>query len=318
MNATLADLVGSLQSKGRIGADDVLMLRRAFYTPSLIATEDIEALVRLDKAVGDRGPEWGDFFAGAVVDFVVHQQEPADYVDAAKSHWVMGVFTGELACDGALEALLRIVETAINVPAELASFILGKVKAAIAAKGSVDAANVAMLRRLVFAGGGPGNVGVTRDEADALFDINDACKAGSNDETWPDFFAKAIADSLTAVSPFQVESRDEAAKDDAWLNQRESAGSFLSQMARLPDVKGAMHDIFHPFDDEADEWTKAEADMETAESEAATITEEEAKWLLGRFGAGALGQPEQRLIDLLKSISPPSLDRLSEVMSRAA
>src|SRR3984957_13319276 len=134
MNATLADLVGSLRSKGRIAADDVLMLRRAFYTPSLIATEDIEALVGLDKAVSDRGPEWGDFFAGAVVDFVVHQQEPADYVDAAKATWVMGVFAGELTCDGALEALLRIVETAIDVPADLASFILGKVKAAIAAK----------------------------------------------------------------------------------------------------------------------------------------------------------------------------------------
>lgn len=318
MNATLADLVGTLQSKGRIAADDVLMLRRAFYTPSMIATEDIEALVGLDKAVNDRGPEWGDFFAGAVVDFVVHQQEPADYVDAAKSTWVMGVFAGELTGDGALEALLRVVETALGVPADLASFILDKVKSAIAAAGRVDAANVAMLRRLVFAGGGPGNVGVTRNEADALFDINDACKGGSNDETWPDFFAKAVADLLTAVSPFKVESREDQAKDDAWLSERESTGGFLAKMVHVPDVRGAMHDIFHPFDNEAEEWKQAEAEMETAETAAAVITEEEARWLLGRFGAGGLGEPEQRLIDLLKSISPPSLDRLSEVMSRAA
>ncbi len=318
MNATLADLVGTLQSKGRITADDVLMLRRAFYTPSMIATEDIEALVGLDKAVSDRGPEWGEFFAGAVVDFVVHQQEPADYVDAAKSTWVMGVFAGDLTCDGALEALLRVVETAIDVPADLASFILGKVKAAIAAAGHVDAANVAMLRRLVFAGGGPGNVGVTRDEADALFDINDACKGGPNDETWPDFFAKAVANSLTAVSPFKVESREDSAKDDAWLSERESAGGFLAKMVHVPDVRGAMHDILHPFADEGDEWKQAETEMESSESDAAMITEEEARWLLGRFGAGGLGEPEQRLIDLLKSISPPSLDRLSEVMSRAA
>ncbi|MEJ0064696.1 MAG: hypothetical protein WDM85_04075 [Caulobacteraceae bacterium] len=47
-------------------------------------------------------------------------------------------------------------------------------------------------------------------------------------------------------------------------------------MARLPDVRGAMHDILHPFADEADEWKQAEADMEAAEGEAATITEEEA------------------------------------------
>jgi hypothetical protein len=318
MNATLADLVGALTSKGRIGADDVLMLRRAFYTPSQIATEDVESLLGLDQAVTDRCAEWGDFFASAVVDFVVHQQEPADYVDAAKSTWVTGVFAGGLTRDGGLEALIRLVETAITVPTDLAAFILGKVKAAIAANGRVDAASVALLKRLVFAGGGPGNVGVTREEADTLFDINDACKAGANDATWPDFFAKAVADSLTAVSPFKVESREDAAKDDAWLSERESTSGFLASMARLPDVRGAMHDILHPFADEADEWKQAEVDMDAAESQAAVITEEEAKWLLGRFGPGGLGEPEQRLIDLLKSISPPSLDRLSEVMGQAA
>jgi hypothetical protein len=125
VNATLADLVANLKAKGRIAADDVLMMRRAFYTPSLIATEDVEALADLDKAVADRGPEWSDFLAGAVVDYVVHQQEPADYVDGVKATWVMGVFAGELTRDAALEAMVRVVEAAITVPADLAAFILG-------------------------------------------------------------------------------------------------------------------------------------------------------------------------------------------------
>jgi hypothetical protein len=318
VNATLADLVGNLKAKGSIAAEDVLMMRRAFYTPSLIETEDVEALADLDAAAAQRGAEWNDFFSGAVVDFVVHQQEPADYVDGAKSTWVMGVFGPRPGSDAALEALVRIVEAAVTVPAELATFILGKAKAAIAGEGRVAAANVAVLKRLVFAGGGPGNIGVTREEADALFDINDACRHGANDDTWPDFFAKAVADSLTAVSPFSVESRDQAASDDAWLNQREDPAAFAAAMARVPDVRGAMHDILHPFADAADEWRQPEAEMEAAESEAAAITEEEARWLLGRLGPGGLGEPEQRLIDLLKSLSPPSLDRLSEVMSQAA
>jgi hypothetical protein len=318
VNATLADLVGALKAKGRIAIEDVLMMRRAFYTPSLIATEDVEALTELDKAVADRGPEWGDFFAGAVVDFVVHQQEPADYVDGAKSTWVVGVFGAALSSDAALEALIRIVEAAVTVPADLATFILGKVKAAIAAEGCVDAAGVTLLKRLVFAGGGPGNVGVTREEADTLFDINDACRRGTNDETWPEFFANAVADSLTAVSPFSPEGRDDAARDDAWLKERESPMAFVASTARVPDVRGAMHDILHPFADEADEWRQAGAEMEAAEGDAAAITEEEAEWLLGRLGPGGLGEPEQRLIDLLKALSPPSLDRLSEVMSQAA
>ena len=86
----------------------------------------------------------------------------------------------------------------------------------------------------------------------------------------------------------------------------------------MPDVRGAMHDILHPFSDEADEWRKVEAKMEVDEAEAAGITEEEAKWLVQRLGAGGLGEPEQRLIDLLKSLSPPALERLSAVMNRAA
>jgi len=318
VNATLADLVGNLKAKGVIAPADVLLMRRAFYTPSLIATEDVEALTELDRGAAERCPEWTDFFAGAVVDFVVHQQEPADYVDAAKSTWVMGVFAGDPVCDAALEALIRIVEAAVTVPADLAAFILGKVKSAIAAAGCVDAVKVTQLKRLVFAGGGPGNVGVTRDEADALFDINDACKSGSNDDTWPDFFAKAVADSLTAVSPFKVESRDDAASDERWLSQRESPAAFLAGMAKAPDVRGAMHDILHPFADEADEWKEAEAEIESSESDAAAITEEEAAWLLGRLGPNGLGEPERRLIELLKSLSPPSLDRLSEMMGRAA
>jgi hypothetical protein len=318
MNSNLADLARRLKSAGRIDSDDVLALRRELYGARQIASEDIETLADLDRAVSVRGLEWTDFFAAAVVDYVVRQQEPADYVDAAKAAWAMGVFGGELTADGSLEALVRIVEAAANVPEELATFILGKVKEVIARAGWIDATAVVLLKRLVFAGGGPGNVGVTREEADVLFDVNDACRAGANDTTWADFFAKAVADSLTAVSPFKLESRDDAARDAAWLAERESVGDFMGQMARVPDVRGAMHDILHPFADEADEWTKAEADMEVAEAEASSITEEEARWLIGRLGEGVLGEPEQKLLQLLKSLSPPSIERLAGVLDKAA
>ncbi|HZZ88140.1 MAG TPA: hypothetical protein VFE13_07370, partial [Caulobacteraceae bacterium] len=318
MNSNLAGVTQRLKSTGRIEADDVLALRRALYGAPKIASEDIEALVDLDGAAPARGLEWTDFFAAAVIDYVVRQQEPADYVDAVKAAWAMGVFRGELTADGSLEALVRIVEAATSVPAELATFILGKVKDVVARAGAVDAAAVVLLKRLVFAGGGPGNVGVTREEADVLFDVNDACRRGRNDATWADFFAKAVADSLTAVSPFRLESREDAARDAAWLAERESPLDFMGQMARAPDVRGAMHDILSPFADAGDEWTKAEADMEVAEAEASAITEEEARWLIGRLGEGVLGEPEQKLLQLLKSLSPPSIERLSDVLDKAA
>ena len=320
MNATLADLVGSLKSTGRVSAADVLALRREFYGAPQIATEDVEALVALDSAAPDRTPDWGDFFAGAVVDYVVHQQEPAGLCRRRQVHLGDGRLRRRphgRRLDGGAGADCRgggrrPVRSGRVHPRQ------GQ---------SRDRVRRPCRRRRGCAAQAPGvrrwrtgqrRCHAHRDEADALFDINDACKAGSNDATWPDFFAKAVADSLTAVSPFAVESREDAARGEAWLAKREGPGEFLAGMARMPDVRGAMHDILHPFSDEADEWRKAEANMETAESEAATITEEEAKWLVERLGAGGLGEPEQRLIDLLKSLAPPALERLSSVMNRAA
>ena len=46
----------------------------------------------------------------------------------------------------------------------------------------------------------------------------------------------------------------------AWLNQRESPAEFIASMGRVPDVRGAMHDILHPFADAADAWKQADAE----------------------------------------------------------
>ncbi|HVN00990.1 MAG TPA: hypothetical protein VMT68_12330 [Caulobacteraceae bacterium] len=313
MTTAIADIVGRLLTSGKIAADDVLAMRKEIYGAPKIAPDDADALARLDLAATERAPEWGEFFAEVMVDYVVRQQDPEDYVDDATAAWLMRAFDGDLKRDSAIEALARIVETSSAAPPALATFALDKLKARVVAAGTIGAGDVALLRRLVFAGGGDGNIGVTRAEADVLFDIRDACGTSYAPE-WIDFFAKAIADAVTVVSPFQLESRDAALKDGAWLNERESPLGFARGMLHAPDVGGAMKDVLDPFADEAKEWREADDAIDAAEAAAAPVSEDEANWLVRRLGPDPKGEPEQRLIKLLRQTAPRWSDVLRPLL----
>ena len=112
MNPTLSDLVGRLKAAGHITAEDVLAMRAQVYAAPQVAREDVEALIALDTSAHDFAPEWGGFVADAMVDYVVHQQDPQDYVDDAKAAWLVSACAGPLTKDGGVEALVRVLEAA--------------------------------------------------------------------------------------------------------------------------------------------------------------------------------------------------------------
>jgi hypothetical protein len=64
--------------------------------------------------------------------------------------------------------------------------------------GHVGKDEVDLLRRMLYAYGGSGNVAICRTEADVLFDINDATRTADNHPDWADLFVKAIANHLMA------------------------------------------------------------------------------------------------------------------------
>lgn len=318
MNAALDDLTYRLSAAAKIAAEDVLAMRAQVYGADTIAPDDMEALAGLDAAAGDRASEWGEFFAEAMTDFVVRQEDPPDYVDDAKASWVMRILAGPARLDSGLEALARILETANGAPAALDAFALAKAKESFCAKGRMEAGDVAMMRRIVFAGGGEGDVGVTREEADALFDINNACRGAANDASWTEFFAQAVGGSLMAVSPFHLQSREDAARDEAWEKSPTRIGDFVAGMAKGPDFKGALREILHPDADAEEEWRSEDDRFETDEAAAAEITDEEARWLVGRLGQGELSAPERRLIEFLKAGSSKVSEALKPLFGAAA
>ncbi|HUO13046.1 MAG TPA: hypothetical protein VMU37_09870 [Caulobacteraceae bacterium] len=317
MIPALLELFERLTSAGRVSADDVLALRAKIYGADSLAPDAMEALGALEAAPGERAPEWSDLLAEAMVDFAVHQEDPQDYVDDAKAAFVMRVFAGDVRAESGLECLVRILEAATEVPPALSSFVLQKATTAMCAKGRIAAADVALMRRLVFSGGGDGNLAVTRNEGDTLFAIHDAARGAFNDPAWSDFFAEAVGAAVLAASPYVPEAREAALRDEAWLDHKDTLGEFASRMAAKPDLKGAIRDILHPGEDVLDEWQAADAKFAVDEAAAGKITDDDARWLVGHLSRSRLTEPERRLLAFLKAEASEVSDLLKPLLDAA-
>jgi hypothetical protein len=97
--------------------------------------------------------------------------------------------------------------------------------------GVVDRAETELVRRILFAFGGDGNISITWQESGVLFDINDSTSEAKNDPAWPDLFVKALANFLLATSGYQVPTRQEALRREAWLDEpTPGISSFMGDM----------------------------------------------------------------------------------------
>jgi hypothetical protein len=313
----MQDLIDGLRAKGEVTGEDVLSLRRAVFSDDAVSRAEAEALFALNDAAPQRCPEWDAFFVEALTDIVVRQQSPAGYVDQAQADWL----TGLIGCDGAcreieLELLIRILETAELVPADLTAFTLACIRdAALASGPRIGAADVARLRRALYAAAGDGNIAITRAEAEVLFDLNDACRGADNDPAWTPLFAKAIAASIMMVSGYAPLAREEAARRTAWLEA--PAPGLGETLGRIFDLEAGWRAKREFRKAVVEVWTGRTAErlwdqrqdaVETASRAAEAVSAEEAAWLAGRIGRdGAFDPAERAVIDFLRRESP-SLD----------
>lgn len=89
---------------------------------------------------------------------------------------------------------------------------LQELKADLLTDGIIDAAEVAKLKEILYA-----DSVIDKEEAEFLFEINDAVTGKENDSSWEAFFIQAISDFLLKdeVSPGEIDA-DEA----AWLVEK--------------------------------------------------------------------------------------------------
>ncbi len=345
-----------IRSRGSIRDGDVLKLRRAFNDDAEISQAEAEALFALNAACPIKDPVWAEFFVEALTDYIVNQAEPEGYIAAENAAWLIERVSadGRVESSTELELLVNVLDKARWSPPSLAQFSLDQVKIAVLTgdgplragqsldPGGISPAEVALLRRILFAFGGDGNIAVTRAEADTLIDINNAIAAGRSSPEFTELFVKAIANAVLSGIGLAVPSRAEALHIEAGLDDadargagglladaftrgtsgaqaRSRVGGFLGRMLSSPGA--SVWGTFRVQSTEEQALARLERQrLEIITSE--TLDDADAAWLAGRLGSsGKLDDNERALVRYLKEespILPPLLQELADRIEHAA
>ncbi len=325
----LNDLVAAVTKAGRITADDVLAFRKAYYEDGCITESEADAIFAANDACRQCHPSWSVFFTEAMCDYVVHQMQPHGHVSAENSRWLMQRIDadGKVGTATELDVLLAILEQAKTVPESLATYALTQVKHAVVSgegplrsgkslvPGVVDEADVELLRRILYAYAGGGNIAITTAEAEVLFDINDATAGASNHAAWGDLFAKAIANHLMFAANHAPVNREDALRRDAWLNNTSgNVGDFVAAMVTT------LRDIYKvaTFKETDAQRQRREAYFKAMRS-AEEISEAEARWLSDRITRdGKMSDAERAALLFIKQEASDIHPALAPLLDKVA
>ncbi len=321
----------ALCALGSLTSADVAAIQRGYYRDGIVAESEADALFALEQSCHVQPPEWGQLFVMALTDYLVHQLQPQGYLTAENAAWL----TERISADGKVQTLnefnllVKVLEEARWAPGALATLALSQVRDAIVdgigplrlgarkpAPGIATAADVAALRRILYASAGEGNIAVTRAEAEVLLDIADAADEDLSDPAWADLFSKALANHLMAGSGYVAPSREEVLRQEAWLTAEPDLGGFLSDMVHAG--LGGVWAAYHTPDVEDLAVARVE-EQRRAILVSEEVTAVEASWLAGRIGRdGRVSEAERALLGFIKTNSPKIDPSLAPLLAKYA
>jgi hypothetical protein len=331
----LQGLLDSVRKSGRIDEKDVLTARRAVYgDDGMIALSELEMVFTIDEAAKQACDAWVMFFAEAVSDMLVHQVEPHGYISESNARRLMERIDNDGQVKGLseLEALIKCLEAASSAPESLSAYALKQVSIAVIDgegplaggrrlnKGRIDAEDVALLRRILYAFGSHGNAAITKAEADVLFDLNDKTAGLDNDPAWPDLFIKAIVNFMMAASGYHAPAREVALMREHWLDK--PVGGVMGFYYRMfaGGLGGFIKEFRKPDGSDSEvryAYLNARRDALIAENQ--HVTDSEAEWLAERIGRdGFVTSNERALLTFLKGEVKDLHPKLKLLMNKAA
>lgn len=325
--------VAGLASKNKITAEDVTMLRREVFADGVVSRGEAEALFALDQTARDKCAEWAPFFVEAVTDYIVHQEKPDGYISQENAEWLVRTISRDGMVDSRteLELLVHVLEEARSSPGRLSAYALEQVAHAVVegkgplmlggdlVPGLIAKAEVDLLRRILHAFGGHGNIAITKDEAEVLFRINDQTATASNDPSWNDLFVKAIANYVMCSAGYERPTRETALRHDTFLDEAGPAlGGFISRM--VSGGFAAILEAYHSPGDIEAEWEAKNRATEALARRAEAIDAGEAEWLAERVGGGQrpLRDNERALLILIRHASPEIHPALRPLLDKVA
>ncbi|HVZ04517.1 hypothetical protein [Hyphomicrobium sp.] len=325
--------IEKIVSRGSLEGGDIRALRRIFYEDGIVKADEAEILFQLNAACRLKPADWSDFFIEAITDYLVFQERPQGYLTAANARWLIDHISDDdlVGSKTELELLVNVLAKARWAPVSLAKFALGQVKAAVVTgdgplrvgkakmAGEITETEVELIRRILYAFGGDGHVAITCDEADILFDIDEAVASGTPNPAWTDLFVKAIANVVMAASGYAVPSREEALRQDTSPIGTDAQGSVLNTLLSM--VQSNLASIQEAYHDQTAE-ERALARLEHQRIEIITneqITAPEASWLVSRLGReGRLSASETALVSYLGHESPKIHPVLTQAVAKFA
>lgn len=317
-----------------IRADDVAALRRVFYADGVIDRAEAEAICRLEAAAPARCAQWAAFYVEALTEYILFREPPQGYVSPDNAAWLIAQLSadGRVRTETELELVVRVMEKATGVPESLSAFALRQVAGAVIdgdgplarggrlMPGVIGRDEVELLRRILYAFGHEGTVGISHEEAEVLFDLNDRTCEADNDPAWSDLFVKAIANFLMAAhGGYRLPTRAEALRREAWLDGSEPgvAGVFGDMMASM--LAGGLRGVWSAWSGEADAAAERSRVREAEARADEAVTSTEVRWLAERIGRdGVIHENERALLKFLSEQSPDIHPSLRTLLDTAA
>ncbi len=248
MSVQFADLASRVAEDGVITKEELFSLRQLGWGDGKIYREEAEAIFAINDTIQERTDEWVDFFVEAIGEFVLNGTEPRNMCSDDEARWLIGCIDhdGKVESMAELEALVRIIEKAQNVPEFLKAYVLRQIEQEVMtgvgptrcggelSAAHISAAECRILRRVIFASGGYGPAAVSRFDAELLFRLKDATLQDENSPLWDELFVDGVANYLKG---FQLQN---AQLDHSRVKELQSfvadnevrVGRFMAEMAR--------------------------------------------------------------------------------------
>ena len=324
---TLKQAVSEIKKSGKVASQDVVAMRRLVFGDMVVSESEAEELFALSSEAFDNN-DWSMFFIEAMSDYLVNQAKPRGYVSEENAQWLIRQIraAGEMPNTLQLEALIAIVNKAKTCPETLSVFTLELVKESVLKgegvlrcgsrlqPGVIGAAEVDLLRLVLYGTGSESGVAISRAEAEMLFELNDIVGNEANHPSWPDLFVKAVANFLMASSGYTAPSRQDALRSEEWLDDdRASITDFLSKT-----FAGGLRGILKSYSvDET--WKKRNEKRQQDIAKSEVIDAGEAQWLIDRVNQdGLVHENERKLLRFIKNNSRDINPSLKELLSQVA
>lgn len=261
MTTHFTELAQRAAVDGEVSPQELLALRQQGWGDGIMTREEAEAIFAVNNVLNERSEEWVNFFVEAIAHHVLNGSEPRRQCSDAEAAWLIEQIDhdGVVESLGELEALVRIVETAENVPMRLKNYVLDQVEREVLtgtgptrcggelSATHITAAECRILRRVIFASGGHGPAAVSRFDAEMLFRLKDETLAEENTPEWDALFIDAIANHLRgyALQNAQLEHGRKLELERFIADNTPNVGRFIGRMVQeAPQVANHLGMVF--------------------------------------------------------------------------